>query len=178
MARREVSRGVWYADEPLVVVGRDELDTLRSDVEASPLKRVRLCLHRDIEARLHEMFIVLSRATYIRPHRHIGKSESMLVLSGEADAVFFDEAGAIASVVRLGDYRSTHPFFYRIDQPVYHGLLIRTDVFVYEEATSGPLVPSDSEFAAWAPPEANAEAARAYVTNLAEQVEARWLNHR
>lgn len=177
-SRTEVSPGVWYADEPLVIVSAGDLATLSSKAASSPLGRVRLCVHHDVDARLHEMFIILSRETYIRPHRHVGKAESLLVLSGEADAVFFDDEGAITRVVRLGEYRSAHPFFYRIDQSVYHTLVVRTDVFVFKEATSGPLRSSESELAVWAPPESNAPAARAYALNLASILEARLSNQR
>ena len=39
-------------------------------------KRIRICTHSDDKDKLHEMFIALSRSTYIRPHKHYNKSES------------------------------------------------------------------------------------------------------
>lgn len=173
VAHKETSPGVWYADEPLVTVSAGDLEALSSRVEAMPLKRARLCVHRGVESRLHEMFIILSRNTYIRPHRHIGKSESLLVLRGLADAVFFDDSGDIDQVVRVGEFGSGYPCFYRIDQAVFHTLVLHSDVFVFKEATSGPLRKEESEFAPWAPPEPDAAAAGAYAVSLAARVEAR-----
>ena len=48
------------------------------------------------------MFIVLSKETYIRPHKHVNRIESLHVVEGKARAVFFDEIGSIIQVVPLG----------------------------------------------------------------------------
>ena len=45
------------------------------------------------------MFIALSDETYIRPHKHLNKSESLHVLEGSADVVFFDEKGKITKII-------------------------------------------------------------------------------
>jgi len=169
---REESPGVLYSDESLVRIGREEVDFLASRVESTPLKRIRLCAHRGIQDRLQEMFIVHSRHTYIRPHRHVSKSESLLVLQGEADAVFFEDRGRIANVMRLGEYGSGHTFFYRIDDAVYHSLVIHSEILAFMEATTGPFSRVDSEFAPWSPDPANLEGGRRYMAELAGAVNA------
>lgn len=167
---RGASRDVLYADEPLALVAREDIQALEARVEDSRLKRTRLCVHRGVEDKLHEMFIVHSRATYIRPHKHLHKAESLLVLDGAADAVFFDDAGAITSVVPLADYRSGRCFFYRIGDAVYHSLVIHTETFIFKEATLGPFDKTQTTFAPWSPEEGDLEAVRAYTRELAERV--------
>ena len=169
---REENPGVFYADESLVQLTRDEINFLASRVEKTPLRRIRLCAHQNVKDLLHEMFIVHSRNTYIRPHRHLGKSESLLVLDGQADVVFFNDKGRISNVVLLGEYGSGHTFFYRIDDAVYHSLVIHTDTLAFKEATTGPFNRADSEFAPWSPDSADVEGARRYTAELAGAVSA------
>lgn len=161
---------VFYADEPLPLLERADLTMLSEIVDRTTFKRNRICVHRDTTDALQEMFIVQSRATYIRPHKHIGKVESLLVLEGEADAVFFDEAGNILSSVRLADYRSGHTFFYRIGEGTYHSLLIHTPVFIFKEATLGPFDKGKTIFAPWSPAEQDEAGARAFSEALAQRL--------
>ena len=46
------------------------------------------------------MFIALSRSTYIRPHKHYNKSESLHVIYGSADVVFGNK-GDINKIINL-----------------------------------------------------------------------------
>ena len=164
------SNAVFYADEAPVSVGLEEIEFLKSHLEKTALKRVRLCAHSGVEDALHEMLIVLSKETYIRPAKHLGKAESLLVVEGFADAVFFDEHGEIERVLPLGDYASGRRFYYRISEPVYHTLLIRSETLVFHEATRGPFRSEDTVFAPWSPAEDEPAAARAYMQRLAARV--------
>ena len=167
MRIREISKEVFYADEPLVNVGRQDIEFLKARVGDTEHKRIRLCAHKDVEDDLHEMFIVLSKETYIRPAKHLGKAESLHVVEGRADAVFFDERGSITQVIPLGDYSSGLRFYYRIGEPVYHTLLIRSDPFIFHETTRGPFRRADTVFAPWAPDERDVAAVGEYMERLA-----------
>lgn len=166
---RAVGSAVFYADEVPVNAGWEEIEFLKARVEGTVLKRIRLCAHSDVEDALHEMLIVLSKETYIRPAKHLGKAESLLVIEGVADAVFFDEQGEIERVLPLGDYHSGRRFYYRISEPVYHTLLIRSDTLVFHEATRGPFRPEDTVFSPWSPPEDDPARAREYMHLLSER---------
>lgn len=171
MRIRKISNEVFYAGEPIVKAGRQDIEFLKVRVGDTEHKRIRLCTHTDVENSLHEMFIVLSKETYIRPAKHLGKAESLHVIEGHADAVFFDEAGNITHVIQLGDYSSGCQFYYRMDKPVYHTLLIRSDPFIFHETTQGPFRRSDTVFAPWAPEENNLEATMQFMEQLARSVE-------
>ncbi len=173
---RQVSEAVFIAGEGIVTVGQDDIDHLTARVGATTHKRIRLCAHRSVDDRVHEMLIVAAREAYIRPHKHLNKAESLHVIQGSADAVFFDEAGRVREVVGLGNYASGRRFFYRIAEPVYHTLLIRSAVLVFHEAVQGPFVRTDTVFAPWAPDEGSA-AVEAYLDRLTSAVHAHAAPH-
>ncbi|WP_439580647.1 WbuC family cupin fold metalloprotein [Elioraea sp.] len=158
---------VIYTDLDFVVAGADEVALLKRHAVSTPRRRCRLCAHPSPEAAQQEMLIAMLGESYVRPHRHRGKTESLTVLEGVADAVLFDEAGAIREVVRMTPYDAGGRFFYRMPEQLYHGLVFRTRWFVYLETTSGPFDPACTEPAPWAPPETEAEAGRAYAAALA-----------
>jgi cupin fold WbuC family metalloprotein len=143
---------------------------LESRLAETPRRRVRLCAHRGPGAPLQEMFILLAEDTYIRPHRHTGKVESLHVIAGQADAVFFDEAGAVAAVVPLGAPGSGRAFYYRVDTPRFHTLVLRSERFFFHEATTGPFRPEETAFAPWAPGEEDPAGAARYRAELERQV--------
>jgi cupin fold WbuC family metalloprotein len=142
---------VLYADERLPLVGSSDLTPLMEDARHTPRRRMRLCVHPDTGSALHEMFIASRREGYIRPHKHVEKAESLLLLEGSADLVLFSDEGRVLEVVGLGDYASGRPFYYRIQDSRYHTLLVNSEVVLYHEATSGPWARSQMAYAPWSP---------------------------
>jgi len=145
------SAEVLYADDPIVSVDAAAIDVLKRAALMNPRRRIRLCAHRDTGDGLHEMLIVHTRDTYVRPHLHVGKSESFHVIEGDVDVVIFDEGGGVAEVIAMGPVQSGRRFFYRIADPLYHTLLIRSDLLVFHETTTGPFRRDQTLFAPWAP---------------------------
>jgi cupin fold WbuC family metalloprotein len=154
---------VLYTSDPIVQVGRDDILELKQAALNNPRRRIRLCGHRDTGARLHEMLIVHTRDTYVRPHKHLNKSESFHVVEGLADIIVFDDTGNVSTVVPMGDYASGRKFFYRLSDPCFHTLLITSEFFVFHETTGGPFVRTDSIFAPWAPEDADHAAAERFM---------------
>lgn len=145
------SAEVLYAPKGIVVVDDAIIADLVTDAAKNPRRRIRLCAHSGVTDPLHEMFIVHERGCYVRPHKHFGKSESFHVVSGDVDVVVFDDSGNILNVIAMGPYGSQRPFFYRIAEPLFHTLLIRSDVLVFHETTSGPFKREQTLFAPWSP---------------------------
>jgi cupin fold WbuC family metalloprotein len=161
---------VLYAAEQVVKVSRGDVHLLKKLSLATQRRRIRLCAHRDIEDRLHEMLIVHLEETYIRPHKHLGKSESFHLIEGLVDVVVFDDAGAITQVIEMGDYASGRHFYYRLADPLYHTLVIRSEFVVFHESTTGPFNRSDIIFAEWAPEETAIPERTRFQRELAEKV--------
>jgi len=163
---------VIYTDRSLVLAGPEEVNLLKRKAATTPRRRCRLCAHPGPDAAQQEMLIVMHGESYVRPHRHFGKTETLTVLEGEAEALIFDEAGDIAQVLRMTPYGQGGRFFYRMPERVFHGLVFRTEWLVYLETTSGPFDPARSEGAPWAPAEGAPEAP-AYAAALARRASAR-----
>lgn len=163
---RAESAEVRYATDAVVLVGADDVETLKAEAARNPRRRVRLCAHGGVEDTLHEMLIVHTHDTYVRPHRHLGKSESFHVIEGTVDIVLFDDAGTVADVIAMGDFASGLPFYYRIATPLFHTLLIRSAILVFHEVTAGPFRRADTEYAPWAPADSDAAAVRQFLQEL------------
>jgi cupin fold WbuC family metalloprotein len=142
-----------YATTDPVLVDASDLAALKTTAAASPRKRARICAHTTPESRLHEMIIVLQRDCYIRPHRHPGRAESFSIIEGNADVVLFTDDGGIRTIIPMGSAGSGRTFYYRLAEPTYHTVLVRSETLVFHEVTDGPFRPEQTTFAAWAPPE-------------------------
>ena len=154
------SAEVRYATDAIVLVDATDVARLKREAEQNARRRIRLCAHHSVESRLHEMLIVHTRDTYVRPHKHLGKSESFHVIEGDVDVVIFDDEGGVTDVIPMGAFASGRPFFYRIAEPLFHTLLIRSDVLVFHETTGGPFRRDDTVFAPWAPDDGDAAVKR------------------
>jgi cupin fold WbuC family metalloprotein len=163
---KRTAEEVFVADQPLVSVGRKEMDFLKRTVHETARKRVRLCAHRELENALHEMFVVYMSMTYVKPNKHLGKDESLHILEGEADFFFFDEQGEIVSIIPLGDYRSGRQFYIRVPASVYHTIVMRSETLVIHEATPGPFRREDTIWAPWAPAEDDVPAVNRFMNRL------------
>jgi len=110
---------------------------LRQAVSKTPKRRVRINAHKGSEDELHEMIIAIEPGSYIRPHKHPGKSEAFHIIEGEVDIVVFSEDGSIEQIVSLAEKGGPHPFYYRMSTAYFHTLIIRSDLLVVHEITNG-----------------------------------------
>lgn len=163
---RVYNEEVLYADAPLSTLGRDDIEWLKTKALKTARQRIRICSHRDSGDLLHEMLIVHARDTYVRPHKHVNKDESFHVIAGEVDVVLFEENGALCKAIRMGDYTTGKRFYYRLNEPRYHTLLIRSDVLVFHEVTTGPFRREDTIFAPWGPEEAQTDLRKEFLARV------------
>lgn len=172
MRARKVSPEVLYADEAVVRVDAHDIQELVFEADPQPRRRTRLCTHRDSEDRLHEMLIVHHREAYVRPHKHLGKAESMHIIQGEVDLLLFGDDGVLADAIAMGEFTQGRPFYYRMADPIYHSLIIRSEWLVFHEVTSGPLRRDESMFAPWAPPDDDVAAVSRFLASAEAQLAA------
>ena len=162
---KEISNEVFYADQSIVQVDQKDIQFLKDKALENKRQRSRLCTHHDTEDILHEMLIIHTPNTYVRPHKHVNKSESFHVLEGTANVIIFDADGHITKVVQMGDYLSGKTFYYRLSSCLYHTLIITSDIIVFHETTNGPFNRDDTVFASWSPSDNKHEVAK-YMENL------------
>ena len=157
---------VLYTVEAVTRVGPDDLARLTKLAAENPRQRIRLCAHPDVGDPLHEMIIVHARGAYVRPHKHLDKSESYHIVEGRLQVVFFEEDGEIRDAVHMGEIREGEVFYYRLSESWYHTVIPQSDVVVFHETTNGPFRREDVVFAPWAPDENDHPAVAAYLENL------------
>lgn len=153
MDARQFNEEVLFSQADIMRVSREDIQWLVEKARANRRKRVRLCAHAHAGASVHEMLIIHTDDVYVRPHKHLGKSESFHLIEGRASVVIFSEEGTVKETMRMGEFRSGEPFYYRIAPGIFHGLLIRSPYVVFHETTAGPFERTQTVYAPWAPGE-------------------------
>ena len=167
---RFVSPEVIYSDGGFLAVDASTVALLKEKAVGAPRRRCRLCFHANPDATQQEMLIVMHRSSYVRPHRHSGKVETLTVAEGTCDAILFDTTGRVTEVVAMSAPAAGGSFFYRMPEGVFHTLIFRSEWLVYIETTTGPFDKAMTESADWAPPEADATAGHAYLSQIARHM--------
>jgi cupin fold WbuC family metalloprotein len=170
MALVQKSPEVFLAEGPISTIGSADIEVLRQAVGKTPRRRARINAHTESNDELHEMIIAIEPGSYIRPHKHPGKSESFHIIEGQVDIVVFSEQGNIERVVSLAAKGGLHPFYYRMSTAHFHTLIIRSDLLVVHEITNGPFVPTGTIYAAFAPEDGDAVKAAAFQADLVKRV--------
>ena len=172
MRTTKFNREVFFAADEVVTVSRGDLDLVRDAADGSDRHRARVCAHQNPEDALHEMIVVLKRNAYMIPDKHLVKVESYHVIEGVADVILYDADGEITDVVRIGDYASGLPFYFRVRSPnFYHSLIIRSEALVYHETATGPFRKSDTVIPPWAPAETDDAGKTAYMREIERRVD-------
>jgi cupin fold WbuC family metalloprotein len=172
MALVQQSPEIFLAEGPIATVGLDDIAVLRAAVGNSAKRRVRINVHPSSDDLLHEMMIAIAPSSYVRPHKHPGKSAAFHIIEGEVDIVVFDETGKIAQVISLAAKGGRHPFYYRMSAMQFHTLIIRSDLLVVHEITNGPFHPEETVYAPFAPDENDVNAAAAFQAALTGRIDA------
>ena len=154
---KEKNKEVFYSAQPFPILSKRDIDVLKEKAQHTERQRSRLCTHPDENAVVHEMFIIHNRNTYVRPHKHLKKTESLHIIEGTATVILFDDNGNITRKVMLGDYNSGYPFYYRMNSSTYHMLVITSETLAFVEAATGPFDKSETVFPSWAPEEKDKE---------------------
>lgn len=170
MNLKQRSVDVYIPDATPITLKRRDLEFLKEKVSATSRKRIRICIHTSDNDLIHEMFIVNRYDTYIRPHKHLHKKESYHVIEGKADIILFDEKGSIQNIIPLGDFASGKDFYYKLNDPIYHTMVIHSEYLVFVEVTNGPFRKDDNIFAPWSPDEKDTQAVKAYLRKLKQDL--------
>jgi cupin fold WbuC family metalloprotein len=133
------------------------IDDLIAKARRSPRRRQNLNLHARLADPIQRFLNAGEPGSYIRPHRHRpGRWELVSTLRGQIDALLFDDAGAVRErhVLRPGEG-------IEIPGGTWHSFVFAQSGTVALEIKPGPYDAAlDKEFAAWAPAEGDAAAAR------------------
>jgi cupin fold WbuC family metalloprotein len=157
-------------------------DLIEATLEAarrSPRRRMNHNFHAGPDDNPHRFLNVLLEATYVAPHRHLKppKAESFLVMEGWVALFCFENDGRVQSrhLLGRGELPQGLPRALAgivrargidLEPGVWHTLTAVSPYAVCYEVKPGPWDPkTDKEFAPWAPPEGDPDAA-AYLRGL------------
>lgn len=134
------------------------LDELAAEAATRPRRRAHHRIHAADTDVVQRFFVSVDRASYIRPHRHLAKSELALVVRGGFDVLTFDDQGHVTARYAVGE--GTPNLGFEVPRATWHTLIARVDGSTFLEVKEGPYDPATaSEFAPWAPPEGDTASA-------------------
>ena len=102
---------VIYSDGGFLAVDDAMVSLLKDRAANSPRRRCRLCFHADQDAAQQEMLIVMHQTSYVRPHRHFDKVETLGVIEGSCDLILFGEDGSVTDMIAMSPPRDDGCFF-------------------------------------------------------------------
>ena len=136
----------FFFQEKLMGVDKKIIDELRK-VAITEKKNARLCIHTSPEDDLHDMIICQRKGTYIKPHKHVSKSECIHLIEGRLTSVVFDDSGNVLKKVTM---TPNTVFVVRTEKNYYHTYIPTSEYVIYHESKPGPFVrDGDSIFAPW-----------------------------
>ena len=157
---------VYHSKEDFFSLSKEDINRLISLAKNTTRGRVRYCSHSSGQESLHEMFIVHPKGAYVRPHKHLEKIESMLVIDGEVDYVMFDNDGNVDNVVKMGNYESKKSFYQTIRKDKFHTLVIKSEWLAFLEITNGPFDKENTVYAEWSPKESDTLSVEVFLNKI------------
>jgi cupin fold WbuC family metalloprotein len=133
------------------------LDELAARAAASPRLRTHHNVHESPADLVQRFFVVALRDSYFRPHRHLTKGETALVLRGRIDVLMFDSSGSVIARYAMGE--GAPNFGYETPPGTWHTLVVQSASAAFFETKQGPYDPATAvEHAPWAPAEGDVAA--------------------
>ena len=93
-----ISNEVYYLKRKPTDINKSDINKLIELADKNESKKIRLCFHDSTNSNVHEMLIVHSKSTYVKPHKHLNKEETMMILAGSADYIIFDNEGKVEKI--------------------------------------------------------------------------------
>jgi UDP-glucose 4-epimerase len=156
----------YYLTPQFSGLNRQSEDFIRQEAAKDPVGRARICLHENKDSIVHEMMIAQRKTTYVRPHRHHGKTESAHIIHGRMFVVTFDNFGRIDRVFYLKAGNRDGTSIIRMTDKIWHTQIPLSDDVVISETITGPFSANSSEYASWAPTGTDFKEASIYTKKL------------
>ena len=136
------------------VVDQERIAALAQTAQAEQRRRTHLLLHGGHSDPVQRLLLVLQPGTSVRPHQHSQQWEMLILQQGRIDLFHFSDAGCLLDRIEL----SRAAPIVQIPVGLWHGAVILEPDTAVMEIKPGPYRPN--EFADWAPPEGDPQAAR------------------
>jgi cupin fold WbuC family metalloprotein len=112
----------------------DLMSFLLESASSAPLRRSRICLHKDGNSVSQLMVILVMRDSFIPLHKHRLVMECYFPLAGSADLLFFDDSGCLINNRKMGatsdEQKSS---LLSVSPGIVHTISVESDYFMYLE---------------------------------------------
>lgn len=126
-----------------MVVDKKILDELSAKAKANPRLRCNLDMRNSADDQSQRMLNALEPGTVMPIHRHLGSSETVIIIRGRIRWLFYDEQGRITESTELwsdGDVRMLN-----VEKGRWHSLECLESGSVLFEAKDGPYHPLEED---------------------------------
>jgi len=136
----------------MIKIDMDLLNEVSAKAKLSPRLRMNHNFHPELNDPVQRLLNALEPWTYIRPHKHVLKEESFVLLRGTVLAIIFNDDGTIRDHFILNS--SIGHLGVEFEENTYHMLTaLEPDSVVYE-IKEGPYIPhTEGSSAPWSPQE-------------------------
>lgn len=125
------------------IIDKNLLDEVSAQAKASPRLRMNYNFHQSLEDKCHRMLNAVEPGTIMPIHRHHASSETVVLLRGKIQWVFFDDNGNETERVTLdanGDLRMIN-----VEKERWHSLFCLEEGSVLYESKNGAYQPLESD---------------------------------
>ncbi|MEZ5652737.1 MAG: WbuC family cupin fold metalloprotein [Burkholderiaceae bacterium] len=143
----------------LILIDDHALQRLATGAAASPRRREHLLLHGSHDEAVQRIVMTMNPGTYLRPHRHLARMETLIVLAGELDLLIFDDAGCLTRRLSMAAAGAVGGASSIVEMPArtWHSVVVSSgQPCTLFEIKPGPHRDADTEMADWAPAEGEA----------------------
>ena len=131
------------------VIGDDLIAWLKAKLAQGEGSTIRVCLHPDTDAALHQMVIVHRPGGVFDAHKHLATDEAYHMIEGRLRITMFDDEGGETQSHLLGAPGCGLPYLLRVRAGTWHRTVPESDHAVFHEARPGPFRRDDSVVAPW-----------------------------
>jgi len=143
------------------IITQQLLKELVIAAENTPRLRKNHNFHQNLTDLSQRLLIGIEPGSYIQPHRHLQKDETMLVVAGKMGLILFNEDGSVSETHILAP--QTEKIGVNIKIGTFHSVVGLESGTIFFESKDGPYQALESaEIASWAPAESEVEAKTYY----------------
>lgn len=126
----------------MIVLTRQTVAQLVEQAKQSSRRRQNLNIHLDTAAAINRLLNAVEPDSYVRPHRHPDKDETLLAVAGSFALLFFDNDARVTRREMLG---GTGAALIEYPANTWHSLIALESGSVFFEVKAGPYVAVASE---------------------------------
>lgn len=126
-----------------MIITQAILDKLTAEAKASPRLRMNMDLRNSAEDQSQRMLNAIEPGTVMPIHRHHASSESVVILRGKIQWVFYDENGNETERVTLD--ADGWPRMLNVEKDRWHSLVCLESGSVLYESKDGPYHPLEED---------------------------------